>query len=173
MAPPISLTAIRLTSPTRAPPGPWLERLPHFRLDGTPSNGDEIQTEYFVARSDAAQALRAVRELAARIDPLLMITELRTVAADDLWLSGAYGRETLAIHFTWHNRPGPVAAVLPAIEAALAPFAPRPHWGKWHAFDAERIAAAYPRLPEARAVFETRDPQGRFANSHLRRLAVR
>ena len=154
-------------------PGPWLERLPHFRLDGTPSNGDEIQTEYFVARSDASQALAAVRELAAVIDPVLMITELRTVAADDLWLSGARGRETLAIHFTWRNLPGPVKGVLPAIEAALAPFAPRPHWGKWHAFNAERIAAAYPLLPQARAVFEKRDPQGRFVNSHLTRLAVR
>lgn len=153
--------------------GPWLERLPHFRLDGTPSNGDEIQTEYFVARSDASAALAAVRKLAGRIDPLLMITELRTVAADDLWLSGAHGRETLAIHFTWHNLPGIVAEVLPAIEAALAPFAPRPHWGKWHAFDAERITAAYPHFADARAVFDARDPHGRFANSHLRRLAVR
>jgi xylitol oxidase len=154
-------------------PGPWLHRLPHFRLDGRPSNGDEIQTEYFVAREDAADALRAVRTLAGDIDPLLMITELRTVAADGLWLSGAYGRDTLAIHFTWRNLPEPVAAVLPAIEEALAPFAPRPHWGKWHAFDAARIAAAYPRLADARGVFADRDPKGRFANEHLRRLGVR
>jgi xylitol oxidase len=154
-------------------PGPWLLRLPHFRLDGTPSNGDEIQTEYFVSRADAADALRAVRELAEDIDPLLMITELRTVAADDLWLSGAFERDTLAIHFTWRNLPEPVAAILPSIEAALAPFAPRPHWGKWHRFDAERIAAAYPRLAEARAAFEARDPSGMFANIHLSRLAVR
>ncbi|MCR6712446.1 MAG: FAD-binding protein [Demequina sp.] len=154
-------------------PGPWLHRLPHFRLDGTPSNGDEIQTEYFVAREDAAEALTAVRALASRIDPLLMITELRTVAADGLWLSGAYGRDTLAIHFTWRNLPGPVAEVLPDIERALEPFAPRPHWGKWHAFDAGRIAAAYPRLADARAVFAERDPKGRFANDHLHRLAVR
>ena len=153
--------------------GPWLMRLPHFRLDGTPSNGDEIQTEYFVAREDAAEALGAVRTLSAQIDPLLMITELRTVAADGLWLSGAYGRDTLAIHFTWRNLPEPVAAVLPQIEAALAPFAPRPHWGKWHSFDAKAIAAAYPRLADARAVFADRDPKGRFANEHLHRLAVR
>jgi len=154
-------------------PGAWLHRLPHFRLDGTPSNGDEIQTEYFVALEDAADALRAVRALAAQIDPLLMITELRTVAADGLWLSGAYGRDTLAIHFTWLNRPEPVAAVLPLIERALAPFAPRPHWGKWHAFDAERIAAAFPRLDDARTVFARLDPSERFANNHLRQLAVR
>lgn len=153
--------------------GPWLHRLPHFRLDGTPSNGDEIQTEYFVARSDAAAALAAVRELAASIDPLLYITELRTVAADHLWLSGAQGRATLAIHFTWRNLPQQVAAILPHIEAALAPFEARPHWGKWHHFDADRIAAVYPRLPEARAVFARLDPHARFSNAHLRRLGVR
>jgi len=154
-------------------PGAWLHRLPHFRLDGTPSNGDEIQTEYFVARSDAAAALAAVRSLADDIDPLLMITELRTVAADDLWLSGSYHRETLAIHFTWRNDPEPVAAVLPTIEAALAPFKPRPHWGKWHTFNAEQISAAYPRLAEARAVFRSWDQSGMFVNDHLSRLAVR
>lgn len=153
--------------------GPWLHRLPHFRLDGTPSNGDEIQTEYFVARADAPAALAAVRTLAARIDPLLYITELRTVAADELWLSGAQGRDTLAIHFTWRNLPQQVAALLPDIEASLAPFHARPHWGKWHRFDADRIAAVYPRLAEARAVFATLDPAGRFSNAHLRRLGVR
>lgn len=154
-------------------PGPWLMRLPHFRLDGTPSNGDEIQTEYFVDIEDAENALRAVRTLAERIDPLLMITELRTVAADELWLSGSYQRDTLAIHFTWRNLPGPVAAVLPAIEEALAPFAARPHWGKWHAFTARRLAEVHPRLEGARQVFERLDPGGRFANDHLRRLGVR
>jgi xylitol oxidase len=153
-------------------PGPWLMRMPHFRLDGTPSNGDEIQTEYFVPFFDAAAALAAVRELGERIDPLLLITELRTIAADDLWLSGAYGRDTLAIHFTWRRLPGPVREVLPLIEAALAPFDTRPHWGKWHVFDAPRIAAAWPRLADARAVFESRDPGGRFANDHLRKLGV-
>lgn len=153
--------------------GPWLHRLPHFRLDGTPSNGDEIQTEYFVDRANSAQALAAVRELADRIDPLLYITELRTVAADNLWLSGSYERETLAIHFTWRNDPAGVAAVLPAIEDALVPFDARPHWGKWHRFTAERLAAVHPRIPDARAVFERLDPRGRFANDHLRRLGIR
>jgi len=154
-------------------PGPWLTRLPHFRLDGTPSNGDEIQTEYFVDIADATQALRAVREHADAIDPLLMITELRTVAADDVWLSGAYQRDCLAIHFTWRNEPQAVAAVLPRLEAALEPFGARPHWGKWHAFTAERLARVHPQLGAARGVFERLDPDGRFANTHLTRLAVR
>lgn len=154
-------------------PGPWLERLPHFRLDATPSNGDEIQSEYFVARADAAAALRAVRELGADIAPHLLVSELRTFAADDLWLSGAYGRDTLAIHFTWRNEPDPVHALLPRIEAALAPFDPRPHWGKVHTLDADAIRRTVPRLADARAVYERLDPERRFANAHLRRLGVR
>ena len=154
-------------------PGPWLERLPHFRLDSTPSNGDEIQSEYFVARADAAGALSAVRELGAEIAPHLLVTELRTAAADDLWLSGAYERDTLAIHFTWRNEPAAVHALLPRIEAALAPFAPRPHWGKVHTLDAAAIRRTVPRLDDARRVFERLDPEGRFANDHLRRVGLR
>jgi xylitol oxidase len=154
-------------------PGPWLHRIPHFRLEGTPSAGEEIQSEYFVARSDGPDALRAVRELGARIDEHLIITELRTIAADDLWLSGAYERDALAIHFTWLPHPDAVAALLPEIEAALAPFAARPHWGKWHRFDAARLAAVHPRIADSRALFERLDPEGVFANAHLERLGVR
>ena len=153
--------------------GAWCDRLPHFRLDGTPSNGDEIQSEYFVARSDAAAALRAVRALGADIHPHLMVTELRTIAADDLWLSGAFGRDALAIHFTWANHPGPVLDLLPRVEAALAPFGARPHWGKWHTMTADAVAAVVPKLADARAVFERLDPEARFVNDHLRRLGVR
>lgn len=154
-------------------PGPWLERLPHFRLDSTPSNGDEIQSEYFVARADAGGALSAMRELGSEIAPHLLVTELRTAAADDLWLSGAYERDTLAIHFTWRNEPAAVHALLPRIEAALAPFAPRPHWGKVHTLDAAAIRRTVPRLDDARRVFERLDPEGRFANDHLRRVGLR
>ncbi|WP_084039745.1 FAD-binding protein [Demequina sp. NBRC 110053] len=153
--------------------GPWLERLPHFRLDSTPSNGDEIQTEYFVALSDGAEALRAVRSLADDISPHLLVTELRTVAADGLWLSGAHGRDTLAIHFTWRNSPAAVAALTPRIEAALAPFGARPHWGKVHSMTADAVAEVTPRLADAQEQFEALDPDGRFANDHLRRLGLR
>jgi xylitol oxidase len=154
-------------------PGPWLARLPHFRLDGKPSFGDEIQSEYFVARSDAPAALRAMRALAQSIRPVLFVSELRTAAADDLWLSGAYERDFLAIHFTWRNDPAGVRAVLPLIEEALAPLRARPHWGKLHLFDADAIARVHPRLAEARAVFERHDPEGRFTNAHLERVGVR
>ncbi len=157
----------------RGIPGPWNERLPHFRLETVPSRGEELQTEYFVRRSDAAAALSAVRELAAVIDPLLALSEFRTVAADEQWLSGAHGRDTLAIHFTWLPDDAGVRAVLPLIERALEPFGARPHWGKLHLFDADRIAAVVPRLADARAVYERLDPESRFANAHLRRLGIR
>jgi xylitol oxidase len=153
--------------------GPWLERLPHFRLESTPSNGDEIQTEYFVALEDGADALHAVRELGEDIAPHLLITELRTVAADSLWLSGAYGRDTLAIHFTWRNDLAAVRSLTPRIEAALAPFGARPHWGKVHSVTADAVAAVTPRLADAREQFERLDPDARFSNEHLRRLGVR
>lgn len=154
-------------------PGPWLARLPHFRLDGKPSFGDEIQSEYFVRRADAPAALRAMRELAPVIHPVLFVSELRTAASDDLWLSGAYKRDFLAIHFTWHNDDAGVRAVLPHVEQALAPFEARPHWGKLHLFDAAAIARVHPRLADARAVFERLDPERRFANAHLERVGVR
>jgi len=150
-------------------PGPWFARLPHFRFDAEPSaGGEEIQSEYFVALEDAASALSALRGLADRIDPLLLITELRTVAADDLWLSTAHSRTSLAIHFTWRHRPDEVRALLPAIEAALEPFSPRAHWGKWFA-DA-RAAERYPRFGDAVGLFEEIDPDGKFRNAYTQRV---
>ncbi len=140
----------------------WSAHLPHFRIDRTPSNGDEIQTEYFVAHADAAAALTAVRALAADIAPHLLITELRTIAADDLWLSPAYERDSLAIHFTWKNEPDAVVALTPRIEAALEPFAPRPHWGKVNTIRKAVVASRYPRFADFRALAERVDPTGKF-----------
>ncbi|MBD8101984.1 FAD-binding protein [Plantibacter sp. CFBP 8775] len=154
-------------------PGDWWERLPHFRLESTPSNGDEIQTEYFIDRADGPAAITALRALGDRIAPLLLVTELRTAAPDKLWLSGAYHREMLAVHFTWRNLPEEVRAVLPAIEEALAPFGARPHWGKLNLLTAERIAEVVPRLADARDLFEELDPDGTFSNAHLERIGVR
>jgi len=154
-------------------PGPWHQRLPHFRFDGTPSVGDEIQTEYFVDRSVGADALGAVRALGERIAPHLHITELRTAAADELWLSGAYRRPMLAIHFTWKPEPEAVDALLPDIEAALAPFDARPHWGKVNRVDAATLARVHPRLADSRALFERLDPTGMFSNDYLEQRGVR
>ena len=151
-------------------PGPWSERLPHFRLDSTPSNGDELQTEFFVDRRTAPDALAAVRVLGESIAPHLLITELRTAAADDLWLSPATGRPSLAIHFTWKNEPDAVARLVPQIQAALAPFDARPHWGKWNTMTATDVESLYPKLPEFVALAERMDPQHRFRNTYLQRV---
>jgi xylitol oxidase len=153
--------------------GPWSQRLPHFRLDSTPSNGDEIQSEYFVDRRHGAAALDALRRQSKSITPLLMISEIRSTARDRLWLSGSYDRETLALHFTWRNRPDQVDAVLKDVEAALEPFAARPHWGKVSHVTAAQVEDLYPRLGDARDLFERLDPHGRFSNDRLERLGVR
>jgi xylitol oxidase len=154
-------------------PGPWSERLPHFRIDSVPSNGNEIQSEYFVSAAHGPAALEAVRRLAHRVTPLLLVCEIRAIAPDRLWLSGAYERETLALHFTWRKLPGQVDAVVQGIESALAPYAARPHWGKISHVPASELPRLYPRLADARALFERLDPDGRFSCARLERLGVR
>lgn len=143
-------------------PGPWHERLPHFRLDHTPSVGAELQSEYLVPRAAAAGALAAVGALADRVAPVLIVSELRSVAADDLWLSMAYGRDSVALHFTWQPDAAGVPPVIDAVEAALAPFDPRPHWGKLSRFDPGMLASSYPRLADFRALVGRWDPAGKF-----------
>jgi alditol oxidase len=154
-------------------PGPWSQRLPHFRLDTMPSNGDEIQSEYFLDKRHAAEALQALRQRAGDIAPVLQVSEIRSVAADSLWLSGSYQRETIALHFTWQNRPDQVAEAVTRVEEALAPFQARPHWGKVSHVTAGLVAELYPRLKDARELFERLDPEGRFGNGRLARLGVR
>ena len=144
--------------------GPWSERLPHFRLDAPPSvGGDELQTEYFVARRHAVDALRALRAMGERISPHLHAAEIRTVAADDLWLSPAYRRDSVSIGFTWRKHPEQVHALIGDVEAALAGFAPRPHWGKLHRASGTDLAQRFPRLRDALDLARRRDPTGKFA----------
>ncbi|MEU1811253.1 FAD-binding protein [Micromonospora aurantiaca (nom. illeg.)] len=151
-------------------PGPWHERLPHFRLGFTPSSGDELQSEWHVARADAAAALAALDPVADRIAAVLQICELRTVAADDLWLSPNFRRDSLALHFTWIGDPVAVAPALAEVEARLAPFAPRPHWGKLFERDP---AAVYPRHEDFRALLREFDPKGKFRTAELDRYFPR
>ncbi len=151
-------------------PGPWSERMPHFRLDREPSSGgDELQSEYYVGREHAVQALEVLRTLGTQISPHLLISEIRTAAADSLWLSPAYERDVLCIGFTWAKHPAEVAALLPVIEEALAPFAPRQHWGKLFHYGAEVIERRFPRLTDFKAVRRHYDPDGKFWNSFLER----
>ena len=146
---------------------PWHSRLPHYPIDAEIPAGAELQTEYFVARADAPAALRALHAISSRFAPLLQIAEIRTVAADDLWLSPTTGRDSVALHFAWHPDWPAVRAVLPEIEAALAPFAPRPHWGKLFTLPAAAVQAAYPCLAAFRALAADLDPAGKFRNGFL------
>lgn len=149
--------------------GPWYDRLPHFRMGFTPSAGKELQTEYFVARTDAVAAMRALQALSDRIAPLLLISEVRTIKADDLWMSMAYQRDSVAFHFTWKQEEEAVRALLPAIEAALAPFGARPHWGKVFTLEAATLRERYPRFDEFVALARQYDPEGKFRNAYLDR----
>jgi xylitol oxidase len=154
-------------TPQLGAPGPWSERLPHFRLGFTPSNGDEIQSEYLLPRRNAIAALTALRSLGGRIRPLLQVSEIRTVAADELWMSPQYERDTIAIHFTWQPEQQAVERVLVEVEAALLALDARPHWGKLFMADATTIAPRYPRLQDFAALLARTDPRGAFTNDWL------
>jgi xylitol oxidase len=148
--------------------GPWYERMPHFRLDFTPSAGAELQSEYFVARAHAAEALMALRAVQDAFAPLLLAAEVRTMAADRLWLSQSYGRDTVAFHFTWKDDWASVKAVLPVLEAQLAPLSPRIHWGKLFTLQPREVQAGYARLSDFRRLAARMDPSGKFANRFVR-----
>jgi xylitol oxidase len=150
-------------------PGPWHERLPHFRTAFTPSRGEELQSEYLVPRAHAPAAVEALLGLAGAFAPLLQVAEVRTVAADPLWLSGAHGTDVVALHFTWVRDVAGVRAALPAIEAALLPLGARPHWGKCLVATSHELRASYPRFDDFRALAQRLDPEGRFRNDFLAR----
>ncbi|SEB59418.1 D-arabinono-1,4-lactone oxidase [Terriglobus roseus] len=149
--------------------GPWYLRLPHFKMEFTPSSGEELQTEYFVARKDGYKAIRAVEKLRDRITPHLFITEIRTIASDDLPMSMAHGRDSMAIHFTWKPEEPVVRKLLPEIEAVLKPFGVRPHWGKIFELDPKYLRQQYASLPRFRALAQEFDPGGKFRNAYLER----
>ncbi|HEX4229429.1 MAG TPA: FAD-binding protein [Bryobacteraceae bacterium] len=148
-------------------PGPWYDRMPHFRMNFTPSSGNELQTEYLVPRARAWEAIRAVEGLRDQITPHLFITELRTIDADTLWMSTAYQRPSLAIHFTWKPEWPEVHNVLPRIEEALKPFDARPHWAKLFTMPGSRIQPLYAKLPEFQTLVRHYDPTGKFRNQYL------
>jgi alditol oxidase len=150
-------------------PGPWHERLPHFRLAFTPSSGEELQSEYLVPREFGAAAVEALARIGDRVAPVLQIAEIRTIAADDLWMSMAFERDTVGFHFTWIQDDAAVTPVLSAIEEALAPFAARPHWGKVFTTPAETVRALYPRWADFAALLRHFDPAGKFRNEFMNR----
>ena len=147
--------------------GPWFARLPHFRLEFTPSSGEELQTEYMVPRVAAREALEAVHRIAHLVEPVLQISEIRTVAADDLWLSPFHGRDSVCVHFTWVDDASAVAPAVLAVEQALAPYDARPHWGKVFGTDPHVVRSLYPRLPDFADLRSRLDPNGVFANAFV------
>ncbi len=148
-------------------PGPWYERLPHFKMNFTPSSGAEIQSEFFVSRAHGYEAILAVETLRDKITPHLFITEIRTIAADNLLMSPAYKQDCMAIHFTWKPETPEVLAVLPLIEAKLAPFNARPHWGKVFTMSPARMNQVYGNTPRFQALVQQFDPKGKFRNEFI------
>jgi alditol oxidase len=147
--------------------GLWSDRLPHFRMGFTPSKGDEIQSEFFVPRGRAVAAIEAMRDLGDRLEPLLLVSEVRTMAADRLWMSPQCGQATSALHFTWKREPEAVRRAVAQVEAALRPLGARPHWGKVFVARAADIAPLYDRLGDFVALMERLDPRGAFRNAWL------
>ncbi|RAJ94428.1 xylitol oxidase [Larkinella arboricola] len=148
-------------------PGPWYERLPHFRMGFTPSSGKELQSEFFVPYRNAVEAILAVERLRDHISPHLFISEIRTIEADDFWMSPCYKQRSVAIHFTWKPDWNSVRKVLPMIEKELARFEARPHWGKLFSITPAQLQERYPKLPDFRKMLNEYDPKGKFRNAFL------
>jgi len=156
-------------TPQMGVPGPWHERLPHFKMGFTPSSGKELQSEFFVPREHSYAAIMAVEKLHESISPHLFITEVRCIAADDLWMSPCHRQNSTAIHFTWKPEWEAVRKLLPQIEQALAPFHAKPHWGKLFTMPHAKLAALYPRMHEFQQLLRHYDPGGKFRNAFLQR----
>ncbi len=147
--------------------GEWYQRLPHFKMGFTPSSGVELQSEYFVPRQHAVAAIKAVAKLGKQTGPHLFISEIRTIAADNYWMSPCYHQDAVAIHFTWKQEWPAVQKLLPLIEAALAPFHAKPHWGKLFTMSPAHLASLYEKLPAFRKMLKGYDPNGKFRNAFL------
>jgi len=148
-------------------PGPWYDRLPHFRMGFTPSAGKELQSEYLLPRRQAVEAILAIERLQGQVSPHLLISEIRTIAADDLWMSTCYRQPSVAIHFTWKPDWPAVRNVLPVIERELSPFRPRPHWGKLFTMAPAALRARYEKLDDFLKLAAKYDPKGKFRNDFL------
>jgi alditol oxidase len=162
----IELSAENCT-PQMGKPGPWYERLPHFKMGFTPSSGKELQSEYFVPQRNAVEAILAIQKMGKQIGPHLFITEIRTIAADQLWLSPCRNQDSVTIHFTWKQEWDEVKKLLPLIEKELAPFHARPHWGKLFTMSAPVLESRYEKLADFRKLAANYDPKGKFRNEFL------
>nr|WP_183754477.1 D-arabinono-1,4-lactone oxidase [Rhizobium sp. BK181] len=145
--------------------GRWSDRLPHFKMGFTPSNGEEIQSEFHIPREYGAASIDALLSIREKFAHLVQAAEFRTVAADELWLSPQYRRDTLSIHFTWTRDQDAVNAAARHIEQALSPFAPLPHWGK--VFTGHHVGGKYEKLAEFAHLRDRMDPERTFSNPWL------
>ncbi len=150
-------------------PGPWYERLTHFKMGFTPSSGKELQSEYFVPIHNAVDAILAIQKLGKKIGPHLFITEIRTIDADKLWMSPCYNQQSVTIHFTWKQDWPSVQKLLPIIEKELAPFNAKPHWGKLFTMPYSRLQVLYEKMNDFRKIAASIDPNGKFRNDFLDR----
>ncbi len=148
-------------------PGPWYNRLPHFKMGFTPSAGAELQSEYFVPTENAVDAILAIERMKEEIFPHLMISEIRSIAKDNFWMSPCYQRDSIAIHFTWKQHPKEVMALLPKIENILAPYDVRPHWGKLFSMDQQTFIRRYPKMDAFIELARSYDPNGKLINEYL------
>jgi len=148
-------------------PGPWFDRLPHFKMEFQPSAGKELQSEFFVALEDGFEAIMTVAEMSEQINPHLFISEIRSIKADELWMSTCYQRDSIAIHTTWKQEIPEVTALILQMEAKLNRFNPRPHWAKLFSIPAQTLQAGYPKIEEFKALLTKHDPDGKFRNDFL------
>jgi len=147
--------------------GPWYERMPHFKMGFTPSSGVELQSEYYVPRKNAVDAIMTISKLGSQVGPHLLTSEVRTIAADDLWMSPCYKQDSVTIHFTWKQDWPAVSKLLPIIEKELAPFNAKPHWGKLFTVAPAKLEKLFPKLIEFREMAKEYDPKGKFRNEFL------
>ena len=147
--------------------GPWYARLPHFKMGFMPSGGKELQSEFFVSRSNAVDAMLAVEKKKELINPQLLISEIRTIAGDNFWMSPCYQQDSVAIHFTWKQNPEEVGKLIPMIESELAPYKVKPHWGKLFTVDPTTLHQRYERFADFMTLLKKYDPEGKFRNHYL------
>ena len=148
-------------------PGPWYERLPHFVWTSPPAAARSCRPNISCPANTATKPSAPSRQLRDRITPHLFVTELRTIAPDALWMSMAYQRDSLAIHFTWKPEWPAVQQILPLIEAKLAPFEPRPHWAKLFTLPPATLQSRYTKLADFKELLHQHDPNGKFRNAFL------
>ena len=148
-------------------PGPWYERMPHFRMGFKPSAGKELQAEYFVPIEHAYEAMTVFEKLTEKITPHLFISEIRAIAADDFWMSPCHKKTCVALHTTWKQEVEAIMQLLPMLEEQLAPFEARPHWAKLFTMSPSVLRSRYEKLNDFKQLVSQYDPNGKFRNEFL------